>query len=53
MTAQIDLLPSDIRANPEPGTHGQASYVRFASDWPDMVKSAKDDDVELVLWKPL
>ena len=51
MTAQVVLLSSNICGNPEPETYGQTSYVRFASDWLDMVKSAKSDDVELVLWK--
>ncbi|MEP1229507.1 MAG: DUF1826 domain-containing protein [Litorimonas sp.] len=55
MTLQVNLSSSDTDHNFDSKidirTRDQTPYVRLANDWLDMAKSAKNDYVELVLWK--
>ena len=54
MTGHVNLLSTEPRENSVPNviqTRQDTPCVRYASSWNDMVATAENDDIELVLWK--
>ena len=54
MTGHVNLLSTEPRENSVPNviqTRQDTPCVRYASSWNDMVSTAENDDIELVLWK--